>query len=96
MVRKQFIIALLLSVLICSPILIYPSGVLANGNTDTFQIAPPSEWDAWRPTRNTVLAFTANIIETTTQFTLLFFMFAALPFAQATNVSIEPLIKSTY
>ena len=29
-------------------------------------------------------------------FTVLFFMFAALPFVQATNVKIEPLDESTY
>ncbi len=78
MVRKQFIIALLLSVLICSPILIYPSGVLANGNTDTFQLDPLSNWDAWRPTRNTVLAFTANIIGNTTQITSTKYVFYVL------------------
>ncbi len=69
MIRKHFIFALLLIVLICSSILVYLSGASANGSTFTLELVPPSEWDAWSPKRNTVLTFTANVIGDTTQIT---------------------------
>ena len=66
MSHKYFIFTLLVLFLICLSTLVYPSGASANGGALTLELDPPAKWKTWRPKKNTVLLFTANVLGDTT------------------------------